>query len=59
MSTKLARNLALHCYLLDQAMVRQWRTFAWKRTFGWRKTFGFGVTAETIYAYERPNARNK
>ena len=39
MSTKLA-NLALHCYLLDQALASQRRVFERKRTFGW------GVTLE-------------
>lgn len=34
MSTKLA-NLALHCYLLDQALASQQCVFERKRTFGW------------------------
>lgn len=58
MSTKLA-NLALHCYLLDQALARQRRVFERKWTLGVRMedwtTWAHNLAHKVIV----PNARHK
>lgn len=63
MSTKLA-NLALHCYLLDQALASQRRVFERKRTFGWGVTWSGGWAWDRRHApwahnVSVPNARHK